>query len=145
MLTVMTATTETTALPLVKLRGLDLIMGFVAVGRRMSVTQAANDLCVTQPAISRQLRELEDRLGVRLFVRAHRALRFTPEGERLFATADANLTSLQYALGALVRPRHASSRPPGHAALRPLDRAASQSLGHAASQPPGGAASRPLA
>jgi len=111
MLAAMTATTEPTALPLVKLRGLDLIMGFVAVGRRMSVTLAAGDLCVTQPAVSRQIRELEDRLGVRLFVRAHRALRFTPEGERLFATADSNLASLQVALGALTRPRHAAARP----------------------------------
>jgi len=40
-------------LQLVQLSSLDLIRGFVAVGRRMSVTLAAQDLCVTQSAVSR--------------------------------------------------------------------------------------------
>jgi DNA-binding transcriptional LysR family regulator len=89
-------------LPLVRVPWLDLIRGFVAVGRRMSVTLAAQDLCVTQPAISRQIAALEDRLGVRLFVRGYRSISFTPEGERLFAVSDAGLAELQEVLGALV-------------------------------------------
>ena len=40
--------------PLVRLPSLDLVRGFVAVGRRMSITLAAQDLCVTQSAVSRQ-------------------------------------------------------------------------------------------
>ena len=89
-------------LPLVRVPWLDLIRGFVAVGRRMSVTRAAQDLCVTQPAVSRQIAALEDRLGVRLFVRGYRSISFTPEGERLFAVSDAALTELQETLGTLV-------------------------------------------
>ena len=45
--------------PLVRLAPLDLIRGFVAVGRRMSITLAAQDLCLTQSALSRQVRALE--------------------------------------------------------------------------------------
>jgi DNA-binding transcriptional LysR family regulator len=78
---------------------LDLIKGFVAVGRRMSVTQAADDLCVTQSAISKQLRTLEDSLGVRLLQRGHRKVAFTAEGDRLFRTADACVQQLQEVLG----------------------------------------------
>ena len=89
-------------LPLVRVPWLDLMRGFVAVGRRMSVTLAAQDLCLTQPAISRQIARLEDRLGVRLFVRGYRSISFTPEGERLFAVSDAALAQLQETLGALV-------------------------------------------
>ena len=78
-----------------QLPSLDLIRGFVAVGRRMSISLAAGDLCLTQSAVSRQVRMLEDLLGVKLFVRGHRSLAFTPEGERLFRAADPSLRQLQ--------------------------------------------------
>lgn len=81
--------------PLVKLAPLDLIRGFVAVGRRMSITLAAQDLCLTQSALSRQVRALEDSLGFDLFQRGYRSISFTPEGERLFRTADAAVQQLQ--------------------------------------------------
>ena len=53
-------------LPLARLPSLDLLRGFVAVGRRMSITQAADDLCLTQSAVSRQIKALEEALGVKL-------------------------------------------------------------------------------
>lgn len=81
--------------PLVRLASLDLIRGFVAVGRRMSITLAAEDLCLTQSALSRQVRALEDSLGFVLFQRGYRSISFTPEGERLFRTADAAVQQLQ--------------------------------------------------
>ena len=81
--------------PLVRLAPLDLIRGFVAVGRRMSITLAAQDLCLTQSALSRQVRALEDWLGFVLFQRGYRSISFTPEGERLFRTADAAVQQLQ--------------------------------------------------
>jgi DNA-binding transcriptional LysR family regulator len=71
-----------------KLPSLDLIRGFVAVGRRMSIALAAGDLCLTQSALSRQVHALEEQLGVRLLVRGHRSIAFTPEGERLFRSAN---------------------------------------------------------
>jgi DNA-binding transcriptional LysR family regulator len=62
------------SLPLLKLASLDLVRGFVAVGRRMSITQAAADLCLTQSAVSRQIASLEEHLGVRLFRSADAAV-----------------------------------------------------------------------
>lgn len=60
----------------------------------MSVTLAAEDLHVTQSAVSRQLHMLEEMLGVKLFVRGHRSISFTSEGERLFQVADAAVRQL---------------------------------------------------
>jgi DNA-binding transcriptional LysR family regulator len=84
--------------PLVRLPSLDLVKGFVAVGRRMSITQAADDLCVTQSAMSKQIRTLEDVLGVRLLQRGYRRVSFTEEGERLFRVANASVQQLQEAV-----------------------------------------------
>lgn len=88
-------------LSLVQLPSLDLVRGFVAVGRRMSITLAAEDLCLTQSAVSRQVHALEAQLGVRLLVRGHRSIAFTPEGERLFRSADGMVQQLQEVLGGI--------------------------------------------
>lgn len=89
------------SLPLVRLPSLDLVKGFVAVGRRMSITLAADDLCLTQSAVSRQVAALEEALGVKLLRRGHRSLSFTPEGERFFRTADLAVQQLQDATAVL--------------------------------------------
>ncbi|KAF1046042.1 MAG: Glycine cleavage system transcriptional activator [Herbaspirillum frisingense] len=89
------------SLPLLKLPSLDLLRGFVAAGRRMSITLAAQDLCLTQSAVSRQIHALEEFMGTRLLVRGHRSITFTAEGERLFRSADAVLQQLQDVLGEL--------------------------------------------
>lgn len=80
--------------PLARLPSLDLLRGFVAVARRMSITQAAQDLFLTQSAVSRQIKGLEDHLGTALFRRTHRAIALTAEGERLFRLADPWFTQL---------------------------------------------------
>lgn len=80
--------------PLSKLPSLDLIRGFVAVGRRMSITAAAQDLHLTQSAVSRQVRALEAHLGVALLSRGFRSVSFTSEGAQLFRMADPWLTQL---------------------------------------------------
>lgn len=85
-------------LPLVRLPSLDLIKGFVAVARRGSVTQAADDLCVTQSAISKQIRALEDSLGVTLFHRGFRSVELTEHGQMLFRVADGSVQELQQVL-----------------------------------------------
>ncbi|MBS0345840.1 MAG: LysR family transcriptional regulator [Proteobacteria bacterium] len=84
-----------------RIPSVDLLRGFVAVGRRMSITLAAGDLFLTQSAVSRQIHTLEAALGVKLFERGHRSIRFTAEGEQLFLAADAAMQTLQDALGAL--------------------------------------------
>jgi LysR family transcriptional regulator, glycine cleavage system transcriptional activator len=89
------------AQPVVRLPPMDLIRSFVAVGRRMSITLAAEDLCVTQSAVSRQIHALEEMLGVKLLVRGHRSIAFTPEGERLFGVADQAIRQLQEIVGSI--------------------------------------------
>ncbi len=58
---------------------------FEAAARHLSFKQAAAELNVTPGAVSRQIKGLERETGVPLFVRAHRAVELTPEGEELHA------------------------------------------------------------
>lgn len=90
---------------LARLPSVDLIRGFVAVGRRMSITLAAQDLCLTQSAVSRQIHALEDALGVKLFTRSYRSIAFTARGEHLFRIADNAMQQLQEAVGGLTSSR----------------------------------------
>lgn len=70
-----------------QLPSLDLLKGFEAAARHLSFTKAAQELFVTQSAISRQIRTLEDSLGMPLFRRFNRALLLTDAGQTLFRTA----------------------------------------------------------
>jgi DNA-binding transcriptional LysR family regulator len=63
-----------------RLPSLDFLRGFEAAGRRLSFTLAAEELFLTQSALSRQVKALEDALGVALFERRHRALSLTRTG-----------------------------------------------------------------
>ncbi|QBJ78709.1 LysR substrate-binding domain-containing protein [Aquitalea sp. USM4] len=63
---------------------LSALRSFEALARLGSVTQAASELHVTHSAISQQIRQLEEMLGVVLFVREGRGLRLTEDG-RLYA------------------------------------------------------------
>lgn len=63
------------------------LRAFEAAARYLSFTRAAEDLHVTQAAISHQVRSLEQRLGVPLFRRLNRALMLTDEGQRLYPVA----------------------------------------------------------
>ena len=53
---------------------------FLAVAREGTIVRAANFLHVTQPTLSRQLQDLEDELGQKLFIRSNRNITLTPEG-----------------------------------------------------------------
>ncbi|MEW5991289.1 MAG: LysR substrate-binding domain-containing protein [Chloroflexota bacterium] len=67
---------------------------FLAVARGLSFTAAARELAIAQPAVSHQVRALEDELGVRLFQRHGRTISLTEEGESLFAAAGDALARL---------------------------------------------------
>jgi DNA-binding transcriptional LysR family regulator len=67
---------------------------FVAVAERLSFTEAARDLYVAQPSLSRQIRQFEQRLGVELFTRPD--VRLTAAGERLLAAARTHLADWQH-------------------------------------------------
>jgi DNA-binding transcriptional LysR family regulator len=64
-----------------RLPSLDFLRGFEASGRLKSFTRAAEELHLTQSALSRQVAAIEEALGVALFERKHKALSFTREGE----------------------------------------------------------------
>lgn len=81
------------------LPSLDLIKGFEAAARNLSFTKAADELFVTQSAVSRQVKALEDQLGTALFYRRHRALLLTDAGQELYRVASAALKQLSDAAG----------------------------------------------
>lgn len=56
---------------------------FEAVARHLSFTKAADELRVSQAAVSRQVGIIEEHLGVRLFERRHRSIELTPQGVHL--------------------------------------------------------------
>lgn len=53
---------------------------FLAVAREENITKAAESLFISQPALSRQLMQLEEELGVRLFMRGQHSITLTEEG-----------------------------------------------------------------
>ncbi|MEH0666158.1 LysR family transcriptional regulator [Vibrio scophthalmi] len=67
---------------------------FESVARLMSFTKAAQELHVTQSAVSRQIKQLEDDLNSSLIVRQHRAISLTPRGKELFEVLRKNYQSL---------------------------------------------------
>jgi DNA-binding transcriptional LysR family regulator len=62
---------------------LNALRAFEAAARHASFTHAAEELHVTQAAVSHQVKALEERLGVALFVRRPRGLEITGEGQAL--------------------------------------------------------------
>ena len=63
-----------------RLPSLNALKAFEAAARHESFTRAAEELCVTQGAVSHQVKGLEDELGLRLFQRARRRLALSPVG-----------------------------------------------------------------
>lgn len=61
---------------------------FLAIAREGSITNASNFLHVTQPTLSRQIRELEEELGQKLFVRGSHSMTLTNEGMLLRKRAE---------------------------------------------------------
>jgi LysR family transcriptional regulator, glycine cleavage system transcriptional activator len=67
------------------------IIAFEAAARHQSFTLAAGELNVTQAAVSRQIKSLEDHLGLAVFRRVRRAVKLTSEGKRLHEAVKAGL------------------------------------------------------
>ena len=61
---------------------------FHAVAKHLSFTKAGEALCMTQPAVTFQVRQLEDHFNTRLFDRTHGRVGLTPAGEVAFAYAE---------------------------------------------------------
>jgi len=69
------------------LPSLELVRGFEAAARLSSFTRAADELFITQSAVSRQVHALEEHLGAALFERHHRSITLTPAGQQFFRAA----------------------------------------------------------
>lgn len=74
---------------------LSLLRTFEVVARQGSFTRAADELCLTQSAVSRQIKSLEEELGLPVFRRLHRAIALTAEGQRLFEAVTRGLREIE--------------------------------------------------
>jgi DNA-binding transcriptional LysR family regulator len=61
---------------------------FLAVSKHLSVTQASQELHISQPAVSRQLRQLEDACGGKLYTVGPRGIELTANGRLLLGGAE---------------------------------------------------------
>jgi LysR family glycine cleavage system transcriptional activator len=92
-----------------RLPSLDFLRGFEAAGRLLSFTRAAEELFLTQSALSRQVGALEESLGVALFERRHRALALTPTG----AAFHRDVTAVLQGLATATQTARGAARTPG--------------------------------
>ena len=70
------------------------LRAFEAVARRLSFSEAAEELFLTQSAISRQIKSLEDELGSALFTRGTRSVEITQAGQMLLRAVEASLARI---------------------------------------------------
>jgi DNA-binding transcriptional LysR family regulator len=81
------------------------LLAFLAVARTGSFTRAAQQLGVSQPALSHAIKELERRLGLRLLNRTTRSVSTTEAGERLLRDIAPHLDGIEAGLAALTELR----------------------------------------
>ncbi len=94
---------------------LNALRAFEAVARFLSFTKAAEELLVTQSAVSRQVKNLEDILGVALILRKAQ-LELTEEGKRLLPVLTDSFDRMDVVIGSF---RRQSKKPPLSLALPP--------------------------
>lgn len=80
------------------------LRAFEAAARHCSAKLAANELSVTPTAISHQVRQLEESLGVALFIRQPRQLVLTPQGRELQAVLSESFGAMAHAVARLRAP-----------------------------------------
>lgn len=92
-----------------KLPPLNALKSFEAAGRLLSFTRAADELNVTQAAISHQIKSLEAHLGVPLFTRYARGLTLTQQGKKLLPEVTEAFDKLSITVGALTPENHSNT------------------------------------
>ncbi|WP_213878112.1 LysR family transcriptional regulator [Pseudomonas sp. dw_358] len=80
---------------------LDLLRAFESAARLRSFTAAANEQGTTQPAISQQIKRLEEQLATRLFDRIYRGIELTEAGAVLFDAVSAGLQGIDQGLASV--------------------------------------------
>jgi LysR family transcriptional regulator, regulator of gene expression of beta-lactamase len=80
---------------------LNHLHAFAVASRHLNMTRAANELCVTQAAVSHQIRALEAQIGKPLFLRTARGLQLSDDGERIAPAVQKAFAQLDAALSLL--------------------------------------------
>jgi LysR family pca operon transcriptional activator len=83
---------------------------FLAIARHQNVGAAAKELAITQPALSKTLREIEDELQVQLFERGRRGMSLTQFGDLFLQHASASIASLRHGVDSINLARAASAQ-----------------------------------
>ena len=113
---------------------LELLVAFESAARHLSFTRAGAEIALTQSAVSRQVLALEDRLGVPLFRRLHRALALTEDGATFYAATLEALSRLDRATRAIRHSERAQTvvvtTTPGFAGVWLIPRLASFTAAH---------------
>lgn len=81
---------------------LNSLRAFESAARLMSFTLASKELFVTHGAVSKQVKILEEYVGTPLFIRQHRSLKLTGEGELYFASVQSALQTINSATADLI-------------------------------------------
>ncbi|KAB8135750.1 LysR family transcriptional regulator [Gracilibacillus oryzae] len=71
---------------------------FLLVAKEKSISSAANKLFVSQPAVSKQMKKLEETLGFPLFVRMSKGISLTDKGQQLYNDIEPIIYQLKYQL-----------------------------------------------
>jgi LysR family glycine cleavage system transcriptional activator len=88
-----------------RLPPLNALRAFEAAARHLSITLAADELHVTPGAVSRQIKTLEDALGLKLFRRGHREITLTRQGADYHRAVTQAIDALREATRRLTRSR----------------------------------------
>lgn len=86
-----------------KLPPMNALRAFEAVSRLGSVSKAAEELCVSQGAVSQQLRNLEDHLGREMFIRSPHSFALSEDGEEFAEVVQHSLKQIAMAAGKVKR------------------------------------------
>lgn len=86
-----------------KLPPMNALRAFEAVSRLGSVSKAAEELCVSQGAVSQQLRNLEDHLGREMFIRTPNSFTLSEEGEAFSVVVQQSLGEIALAARGVAR------------------------------------------
>ncbi len=92
-----------------RLPSLNILKVFAAAAEHLSFKLAANELCISPPAVSHQIRVLEKQLNTDLFKRLNRSIELTPQGKNYHLKVRQALAILQAASDELINDQQAPS------------------------------------
>jgi LysR family glycine cleavage system transcriptional activator len=81
---------------------LDLLRTFSLAASYLNISRTADELCLTQSAVSRQLKLLEEQLQAQLFIRTNRGLSLTDVGQQLFRQIQPIMAQIVQAIGTVM-------------------------------------------